>query len=480
MRITYKFKPQGPVLEQYTNSTARVALIIGPLGSAKTWASCEKLFKVITRQRPNAQKVRKTRIVAVRNTYPDLTGTTIKDWLSLYGELGRYTEGGLKPPTHNLHFRLEDGTIVQSELIFIALDRPIAVRKLRGIQCTAFWLNEVKELQKSIIDMCDLRHGRYPSKLDGGPSWHGMFGDSNAPDDDHFLYEWAEVSTPPGWEIFKQPGGVLREYTEVNGRRKWTGKWLPNYEAENINNLPKNYYIDGMAGKSNDWIAVQLGNEYGHYADGRPVYAESWNPQMHVDSSIEYNADEPLYVGLDYGRTPASVFVQFIDGRLHVLDELTTTNMSVRAFSKLLAPKVNGLKPVRVEYVGDKSASNKSQATDDSPESVLAEQGINVTPDMSAEIQTRLGAVEFFLESLHRGAPVFRIHPKCKTLIKGFSGGYHFNRVQVVGEERYSDKPSKNRFSHPHDALQSVCMYLRGSAESKPFVRSTARDKWGH
>jgi hypothetical protein len=30
--------------------------------------------------------------------------------------------------------------------------------------------------------------------------------------------------------------------------------------------------------------------------------------------------------------------------------------------------------------------------------------------------------------------------------------------VQISGEERYRDMPCKNRYSHPHDALQYLCL----------------------
>jgi hypothetical protein len=47
-------------------------------------------------------------------------------------------------------------------------------------------------------------------------------------------------------------------------------------------------------------------------------------------------------------------------------------------------------------------------------------------------------------------------------LRKGFIGGYHFTRVQVTGEARHRERPNKNKFSHPHDALQYLC---QGTAE---------------
>ena len=126
------------VLSQYKASRARCSFIMGPLGSGKTYASCEKIFTLMCEQRPNLQGVRKSRWYAIRNTYPDLLSTTVKDWMELFGELGRYKGGGIEPPSHTLKFKLRDRTTVHAELIFLALDRPLSIKKLRGSQVTGF------------------------------------------------------------------------------------------------------------------------------------------------------------------------------------------------------------------------------------------------------------------------------------------------------------------------------------------------------
>ena len=196
--IEFRHKAQGDVLAQYQQSWSRVTFIKGPLGSGKTIQSCLKIFTAMCTQKSNSEGIRPSRWYAIRNTYPDLTTTTIKDWLALFGELGRYTGGGMEPPTQRLDFDLDDGSRVKADIVFLALDRVDAVKKLRGSQVTGFWLNEVKELSKPVIDMADLRHGRYPSTANGGvaPSWHGMIGDTNAPDSDHWYYRLAEESRP--------------------------------------------------------------------------------------------------------------------------------------------------------------------------------------------------------------------------------------------------------------------------------------------
>ena len=62
--------------------------------------------------------------------------TTVKDFQAVFDGLGTMKYGGLEPPTFHVHFKLDDDTHVKSEVIFLALDRSDAVKKLRGTQVT--------------------------------------------------------------------------------------------------------------------------------------------------------------------------------------------------------------------------------------------------------------------------------------------------------------------------------------------------------
>jgi hypothetical protein len=60
------------------------------------------------------------------------------------------------------------------------------------------------------------------------------------------------------------------------------------------------------------------------------------------------------------------------------------------------------------------------------------------------------------------GKPGFLINPKCKTSRKGFLGKYQFRRLKTTNE-RYTDKPDKNMYSHIQDAIQYVATHLFAS-----------------
>jgi len=456
--IELRFKPQGEVLAEYQHSWDRVEFIMGPLGSAKTTQSCLKLFTAMCNQAPNVQGIRPTRWIAVRNTYSDLLTTTVKDWLALFEDMGRYKAGGKEPPTHNLDFRLEDGTTVQAEIIFLALDRPDDIKKLRGTQATGFWLNEVKELDKSIVDMCDLRHGRYPSMALGGvlPTWHGMIGDTNAPDEDHWYYYMAEEVRPNGWRFHRQPGGLLKQ----------GDVWIENPEAENLGNLPGGYYVNGMQGKSEDWIKVNLGNEYGFVIDGKPVHPQYQDSVHCTQHLLEPIKGVPITVGLDFGRTPAAAMTQKLPmGRWQCFDEFTSHDISAATFAPELKRYLDGEYPeFDFVFYGDPAGDHGGQATDDTPYQILRKHGIHATPtETNSPLVRRSALTNPMMRNCMDGKPAFVISPKCKMIRKGLAGGFCYKRIQVSGE-RYHDEPDKNMYSHPVEALEYA---LQGGGEGR-------------
>lgn len=466
-KIEYRLKPQGKTLEAFMRSTARCQMIMGPLGSAKTFQCCQKNFCLMNGQAPDANGVRKSRWYAIRNTYPDLFSTTIKDWLDLFGDLGSFTQGSKEPPTHRINYDLEDGTTVQSEAIFLALDREDHVKKLRGAQATWFWLNEVKELPKPIVDMADLRHGRYPSKMDGGPTWHGMIGDYNAPDDDHWLYLLAEEERPDGWEFFRQPGGLIH---------LGEGKFQENKFAENLKNLPEGYYVRGKEGKAVDWILVNLCNEYGSVQSGKPVHPE-YVDSVHCPSEpIPYDPAFPLLIGFDFGRTPAAAIMQKTPMRYHVIDEFVTEDMSAAVFGKALKLYLDEKYPgAKVDGWGDPAGDHKGQAVETTPMQVLNADGIPCNPCFTNEALIRRAAIANPLTRLAMdGKPALLVSRKAVMIRKGLNGGFCFRRIQVAGDARYTDEPDKNRFSHPVEA----CEYgLLGAGEGAMAISSPSRNR---
>src|SRR5262249_18748953 len=129
---------------------------------------------------------RRTRFAVVRNTYRELADTTLKTWLDWFPEsaVGNFDYQDM---THCID--LDD---VSTEVVFRALDRPDDVKKVLSLDLTGVWVNEAREVPKSIIDALTDRVGRYPSIRDGGATWSGVILDTNSPDTDHWWYRLAE------------------------------------------------------------------------------------------------------------------------------------------------------------------------------------------------------------------------------------------------------------------------------------------------
>lgn len=460
-RFEIAYKPQGPVARAYIADREQRAFIMGPLGSGKTNASCWKAFRVMTGQQADSQGVRRTRLAAVRNTYSDLLTTTAKDWLEMFEPLGRYVQGGREPPCHYLDFNLPPEypgakpTRVQAELWFLALDREEHVKKLRGFQLTAAMLSEAKELPFSIVQMIDLRVGRFPSG-EVGPTWYGIFGDTNAPDTDEWYYQMAEELKPEGWHFHRQPGGLIRDHADA--------PWRTNPEAENLRNLPQGYYVKGAQGKSEDWVKVNLANEYGFVRNGKPVYPDYRDAAMCRE--FELVKEFGVYIGLDFGLTPAAVAGQvMLNGQWRYSHELVTTDTGILRFGGELKRWIGenftskGI-PIRGIY-GD-PAGDQRQAGDVEERTafqLLRSVGIEALPAPGEnDFVLRTEAFSAPMRRYIDGEPGMLIHPRCKVTRKGLQGGYAYQRIKVVGSDRFRDLPDKNRFSHPCEAGQYLVL----------------------
>jgi len=464
-----------PTARSFHRSDAFVRGLRGPIGTGKSVACCMEMIRR-GREQDAFEGVRRSRWAAVRNTYPELRTTTIKTWQDWSGAPVKWDS----PITSVMTRRLPDGTTMELEVLFMSLDRPDDVKKLKSLDLTGVWLNEASELAKAVLDMSTGRVGRFPSKVHGGPTWSGVIMDTNSPDDDHWYYMLAEEPSPEEmsqradlerqlrelgllkatqslYEWFAQPGALIKV-----GER-----YEPNPEAENVANhaLGYGYWLRQVAGKSDNWIRVFILGQYGTVHDGKPVYHE-YNDTLHV-KALAPLPDVRMDIGLDFGLTPAAVITQTDPrGRLLVLDEMCGEDMAIRQFLQdVLVPQLVRIYPAfwakrstMIKCFGDPAGSQRAQTDERACFDEVRDAGLLIAPARTNSWLARRGAVAWFLSKLSGGQPSFLMDPCCSVLRKGFSGGYKYRRIQVVGEERYTDEPMKNAYSHPHDALQYVAL----------------------
>ena len=450
MNIDYT--PPGPVALEYLQDRSFVSLIAGPVGSGKTVSSIMKGIGVSVSQEPY-NRIRYSRGMILRNTYPELRSTVIKSFQEWFPEQVAVMNWA-SPITAKLNFWLADKTNVQCEIIFLALDRPEDIGKLKSLELTWAVGSEMSELPKAVFDMMTQRVGRYPPKRWGGATWYGVFGDTNMPDDDHWIYKTFEEQKPEGFKLFRQPGGL----TEING------EYVINPAAENITNLPggHGYYTRQIAGKDKNWIRVYACSQYGTITTGRPVYPE-YNDDLHCKEIKPYEG-LPLLIGMDYGLTPAAVICQQSPrGQFRVYADLTSENMGIRQFARdalkpYLAMNFPGYK---IQIIGDPAGNRRADSDEKTCFMVLGEEGFPAMPATTNDPTARKDAIKVYLTGLADGMPNFLISPNARAVRKGLNGGYNYKRIQVSGDDRYRDVPDKNEYSHPVEAMEYAALYTR-------------------
>jgi hypothetical protein len=481
-------------MARFHSSDAFIRGLMGPVGSGKSVAMCMEIIRRATEQRCfQDTKIRRSKWGVIRNTYVELKSTTIRTWLEWVPE----TLGKIKwdaPITHVVRFPLPDGTTVELEVLFVSFDRPDDIKKLKSLDLTGLFINEVCEEPKAVLDMGAARVGRFPAKRDGGTTWCGVIMDTNAMDTDHWYYSLAEkdLTTERGRKIWQEihdaelvmrNEGMLRENQSLMEFFKQPpalsyehGLWVPNTGAENIKNLNGGfaYYLRQVAGKSHEWINTYLAGNYGKVVDGKPVYYD-YVESVHAQGR-EINPVEglPIIIGLDYGLTPAAALIQCdLRGKVRVVGELCSDGMGIQRFlSDALKPYLaTNFSGFEFKCTGDPAGKNR-EGNEKTCEEYVIDAGFEYEPAKTNAPIARIEAVSYFLNRRDG----FEMDLSCQMIRKGFAGGYHYKRVQVLGDERFKEEPDKNMYSHIHDALQYACLFVGGVQAVR--AREDERPEW--
>jgi hypothetical protein len=472
------YVPPGPVAAAFHADTSFVRGLMGPVGSGKSSSCCVEILTRALEQLPGPDGIRHSRWAILRSTYPELKSTTIKTWLDWFGPV--CTMRWDTPITSTISISdIGDGTGLDVEVLFLAMDRAEDVGKMRSLELTGGWMNEAGLMEKAVLDTLTQRVGRFPAKRNGGPTWTGVILDTNPPDDDSWFYKVFEEDKPKSFRLFKQPGGL---YYDADEDSETFGQYLPNPAAENAQNLPSGYeyYNRQVAGKTEDWIRVFLCGQYGTTLDGKPVYPE-WKEDIHLAKEpIQPVQGMPIILSFDFGLTPACTFLQMSPkGQLLVLGELVAEDMGIRQFySEVVRPEIiQKYSGFRIEACGDPAGTVRAQTNEKTCMQELLEMGMLCEPAPTNEFVARRESVAFFLQRLSGGEPGFLMDPSCKLLRKGFNGGYRYERIRASGSTKFKDRPVKDKYSHVADALQYGCLQLRvdmNPVRARPVVKKIA------
>lgn len=489
--VMREYFPDGEVLDLFMSSRARAKVIQGPIGSGKTLACAMSIYMKGLEQRPQADGRRRCRVHVFRDTYGKLEETTLKTWLEWFPEktFGRFYWS--KPFLHEI--RIGD---MELDVSFVALEDQKDVDFFRSLETTMCYFNELQFTDRILFDEAVTRVGRYPRQIDGGAVNPQVIGDMNAPAADHWVpimrgdvaapdYLTEEqrraLVKPQDWEFFVQPPGLV----EVVGDGGDVIGYRENVRAENRKYLERDYYLKAIAGKTRSWIDSNVMNRSAVQVDGKAVHGD-FRRELHVaPHPLGPIPGLPLWVGLDFGRSPAAVVGQCLRGRWYVLAEVIGHDIGADNFAPFLRGELARRFPdwvVRgrdragggqdisgqlVQFWGDPSGDFRGQADDRTPFQVFRKHGLMVRPASSNLLTVRLQAVDGTLTRLLEGKPALLISPVATMLIAALGGGYHLRRLQVRGE-RYGEEPEKNQYSHVADALQYM---LLGGGEGRRLVR---------
>ena len=458
-----------PTLSKFMQSNQRVRIVRGPVGSGKSSGMVMELLRRAIEQAPDPKDgKRRSRFVIVRNTMPQLKTTSQKTINELLRGIAVY-----EAQNHTFWIKFND---VESEWIMLPLDTPENVQRLLSLDLTAGWLSELRELPPQILLDVLSRCGRYPSMMNGGPSWYGVIGETNSFSEDS---PWNKIleekdlmgkPLPATWGYWVQPGAR-------------------DPGAENRENLVPGYYEDLIESNSPEWVEQYIDNRVAPSLSGEAVFRNSFKTSFHVAPLTLLPIPGTLVVvGIDFGRNPAAVITQ-VDprGRLVVLDEAVAAGMGVEQFvTTILRPLLAQPKYSRlpIGIVGDPSGVARSQIGEESVFNALKRLGFSAQPAQTNNIDPRLRAVEKWLLQSRDGGPALLVSPHCTTLILAMQSRYRYAKRK---DGSLQPEPEKNHpYSDIADAMQYAVLGHSGTVLSRlnrvrrddKQVRQTSMRAW--
>lgn len=476
-----------PTLLALAQDPSYIRVVIGPAGSAKTSGLFAYLLYLALQQHPGTDKVRRVRTAVLRQTYQQLTKATVTTLRTILGGVVDVTDG--KPPTGHARIPLPDGTTLDWEFVFYALEAPNAATDALGAEFTNILVDEVSSIvDQELLLLFISRMGRYPS-LAMGPRNDAIVtavGATNGPKENHWLADWdkglhdekftaiSKQIGRPYFKLFQQPPALtLLE----------DGTYAPNPKAENVKNLPGGYgYYYSQLNNTEEHIKAYVMGQFVPLTTGKVVYT-NFRHAIHVIPQARFLAQwgKRGRIGLtfDFGRTPVCLaWLDLPGGGIVVFDEFMAEDISIDGFwTNVARPKLLEKYPEciagRDNYVtGDPSGDDDTQAVDQSPYSVLKDHGLSIEfpgDGRKDRIEPRVEATRQRLSRLDAvsGMPMLQITDNCKFLIAALMTGYVYQEVKG-SKGSYSDTPTKSHVGWVSDlanALEYLCLYRRGELE---------------
>lgn len=435
-------------MKRFLKSNHRARLALGPFGSGKSSACIMEFLIRASQQAPDPDGIRRTRFVAIRNTYPELRDTTrrtfefwIKEGVPPRG-FGRWYEQEFL-----FHMKFND---IDCEILFRSLDKPSDVSKLLSLELTGAYINEWREISKEIYEGVTGRIGRYPAKVNGkgGATWSGIWGDSNPWHSTHWVPLLLK-KFPGTIEIYRQPGGM-------------------DPDAENIANLPTDYYKNMMVGKDKAWI-----NVYVHGRDAVAVLGSIYGEHLaarHLEPHAFEHDNEEIFTSWDFGIADSMAiwFWKFNSQRgVDILDWYENSGYGLAHYFDYIATKPYKIMHHFLPHDARARSWLSGRSAVEMFESQYGANAVILAPELS--VDDGIGATRWMLEQ-----PTTRIHTRCDDVPEeaDLSGLGTLSEYKYAWDETnkcFSKNPLHNFASHSADSLRVMaCAVRHGDLISRP------------
>lgn len=455
--------PPGPVAQEYLHCSDPITMIMGPQGSGKTTTSVVKCAATSLRMPVCRDGVIRARGCVVRDNYRALYRTTLQTWFGVFPRefpASSFEGGQDRPAKHTIRFRTPRGRVVEMIVDFYAIGDHAIEELLKGYEPSWCWMNEADLLHDRVPTFLYGRTGRYPPALDRAepeaPILRHVFGDLNPPDMDHWIHrDFVDEETKQfGHRLFRQPSGLADD-------------------AENRRGVPRSKYEEDSRTMKPAEVRRFVHGEFGYASDGRPVYDGVFSERLHVSKEpLAILPGLPLHAGYDQGLSPAFIPFQVApNGQVRILAEVvpphgTGPKRFAEAMLDLLHTRFRGL-PMGIHtadpagfYGADRIGGEMAWV-----EIVMRAIGHMIGPAPSQEPGIRIEALHGPLTTMiDAHTPALIVDPSCRMVIGGFAAHYKYKRVRQGTRDAYMDRPEKNAWSHPLEALQYGVLGLRGRA----------------
>jgi len=390
--VDYKLRPhQSKVLKQCSK---KYTFLGAGLGSGKTdigshWA---------------LQRIKETPAsclgLIAANSYAQLIDSTLRNLYKNYQSMGIRLIPAELPRTHRPFSLYVKSGSQWVEILCRSLD---SFKLLAGVELCWWWVDEAWLTSEEAIDllMARLRDKKSPAlrglittTLDDPTGWMYAFAEENRADNTDVVYATSydnKPNLPPGYIE-----DLLKKYSDKLAQRMILAKWV-SLESGLI------YY------------AFDKDTHITEEAEFKPEYAISWTHDFNI------GVDKPM----------SSLLCQIVRGRdaqgvvrpeLHIFDEIIIESCDTQEACQELKGRGWLEQQPSVIVYGDASGRHKDTRSKTTDYAIISMAGFKnqVVPLANPSIRDRHNAVNSLLKNAVGDIRV-KIHPRCKTLIKGLS-----------------------------------------------------------